>query len=196
MNIGTRTILFGYHQIFIHFFFVIWAWIKIFGVGSLVVDPKMVVAIFIHDLGYWGCDNLDGKEGKQHPIRMANWAKKYLGTKYDYEILFHSRSMSDGKVLSRLGMADKLAFLLYPKWLTKLLQYMSGEVHEYLKMFGEETGLFFFGAFYYWASTKNVDTLARFKFFQTSKMRDWLSNHKTVGNYYRSKYVTTSKISG
>ena len=35
--------------------------------------------------------------------------------------------------LSRLGYADKLAFLYYPKWLLKILYALSGEGEEYLK---------------------------------------------------------------
>jgi hypothetical protein len=64
VNIGTRSILFGVHQFAIHPWFVAWAWRRLYGFPW---DPRLWVAFFVHDLGYWGTPNMDGSEGERHP---------------------------------------------------------------------------------------------------------------------------------
>ena len=63
MKIGTRSILFGAHQFAIHPWFVAWAWWQLYG---FPFDPRLWVAFFVHDLGYWGKPNMDGPEGERH----------------------------------------------------------------------------------------------------------------------------------
>jgi len=98
-------------------------------------------AILTHDLGYWGCPNMDGKEGGNHPERLALWWRKHFpcfGVKVAVEILGHSRRHTEnhGLELSKLFRPDKLSSALYPKWLYLLLANLSGEIHEYMN----ETG--------------------------------------------------------
>jgi hypothetical protein len=63
MKIGTKSVLFGAHCFLLHPFFVLAAWIKLFG---FPFDPRLWIAFFVHDLGYWGKPNMDGPEGETH----------------------------------------------------------------------------------------------------------------------------------
>jgi len=63
MKIGTKSILYGAHQFLLHPVFVAWAWIKLYGFPW---DPRIWIAFFVHDLGYWGKPNMDGVEGETH----------------------------------------------------------------------------------------------------------------------------------
>jgi hypothetical protein len=65
VKIGTKSVLFGAHCFFLHPWFVALAWWKLFGFPW---DPRLWVAFFIHDLGYWGKPNMDGPEGEKHPL--------------------------------------------------------------------------------------------------------------------------------
>lgn len=64
MRVGSKSILFGAHCFFIHPWFVALAWWRLFGFPW---DPRLWVAFFVHDLGYWGKPNMDGPEGETHP---------------------------------------------------------------------------------------------------------------------------------
>lgn len=95
-------------------------------------------AIITHDWGYWGCPNMDGKEGEAHPERSARLWKRYFRSNFGYdlwaEIMGHSRfnAAKHDMRLSKLFQADKLSMALYPKWLYLLLGNLSGEIHEYM----------------------------------------------------------------
>ncbi len=69
MKIGTKSLLFGAHQVFIHPIFVAWAWVKLYG---WTWNPAHWVAFVVHDWGYWGKPDMDGEQGESHP---------YLGAK-------------------------------------------------------------------------------------------------------------------
>ena len=49
MRVGTKSVLFGVHAIWIHPFFVAWAWWRLFGFPW---DPKLWFAFALHDAGY------------------------------------------------------------------------------------------------------------------------------------------------
>src|SRR6266571_6874217 len=68
MKVGTKSLLFGVHQIFIHPLWVALAWWKLY---SFPWDPRLWVAFFVHDLGYWGLPEMDGKDGDRHVERGA-----------------------------------------------------------------------------------------------------------------------------
>jgi hypothetical protein len=68
MNVGTKSILFGVHAFWWHPFTVALAWRRLYGKWP---GRYEWCAIFCHDLGYWGCPNMDGKEGRQHPLKSA-----------------------------------------------------------------------------------------------------------------------------
>jgi len=64
LRVGTKSVLFGAHCFLIHPVFVLIAWIRLYG---FPVDPRIWIAFFVHDLGYLGKPNMDGKEGETHP---------------------------------------------------------------------------------------------------------------------------------
>ena len=51
MRVGTKSVLFGVHAVWIHPFFVAWAWWKLFGFPW---DFRIWSACFLHDAGYIG----------------------------------------------------------------------------------------------------------------------------------------------
>ena len=60
MKMGTKSLLFGVHQFFIHPLMVLLAWIVLY---RSFPGLKELVCIFIHDWGYWGKADLKGEEG-------------------------------------------------------------------------------------------------------------------------------------
>lgn len=76
MKIGTKSVMFGAHAFWFHPWLVALAWWKLY---SFPFDPRLWAAFFLHDVGYWGKDNIDGKEGKTHPEVGAN----IMGTLFD-----------------------------------------------------------------------------------------------------------------
>jgi hypothetical protein len=145
MEVGTKSVLFGAHCFFIHPIFVFIAWWKLYG---FPFDPRLWVAFFVHDLGYWGKPNMDGAEGETHVEFGANvmswlfdyWFTNSFGTRYHTRIwknfsLYHSRfyAKKDGMKPSKLCYADKLAICLEPSWLYLPRVILSGEIKEYMK---------------------------------------------------------------
>lgn len=170
MNIGTKSVLYGAHCWFIHPWFVARAWWRLYGFPW---DPRLWVAFFVHDLGYWGKPNTDGPEGEWHaawgagvmgwlfdqpswyrpltprdiiggPGLIGTFCRRFWGEYADkpycgrpsswYQFCFyHSRYLAKqyGIPPSRLCYADKLAFVITPGWLYKLLVWMTGEWREY-----------------------------------------------------------------
>jgi len=74
MKVGTKSVLFGAHAWWLHPWFVALAWWRLYGFPW---DPRLWVAFFVHDLGYWGKPNMDGEEGEQHPAFGA-WIMAWL----------------------------------------------------------------------------------------------------------------------
>jgi len=73
MRVGTKSVLFGVHAVWLHPFFVAWAWWKLFGFSW---DVRLWFAFFLHDVGYVGKCDMDGKEGEQHVViggRIMGW---------------------------------------------------------------------------------------------------------------------------
>lgn len=130
--VGRRSLLFGVHQVIWHPFTVLLAWIKLYGLPSW----RELVCIFIHDLGYWGCWDMDGPDGKDHPRFAAYLAYNWFGEKYAAECLLHSRhfARSMGSEPSRLCYADKLSIIFEPWWLYLPRAWLTGELHEYRLM--------------------------------------------------------------
>ena len=162
MKTSTKSILFGIHCFLIHPFFVAYAWYKLYGFPK---DIRLWVAFFVHDLGYWGCENMDDEAGEQHPYFGAKIMHKLFDTKiatcgikdcplckdselknhYWYNFtLYHSRFLAkrSGAKFSKLCVADKLAICLTPKWLYLPMANWSGEIKEYMKDSVKNTGGF------------------------------------------------------
>ena len=63
MKTGTKSLLFGAHCMLVHPVMVAVAWARLYG---FPLDPRVWLAFVLHDIGYWGKPNMDGKEGKTH----------------------------------------------------------------------------------------------------------------------------------
>lgn len=131
MNVGTKSLLFGVHQVFLHPIFVALAWRKLYGFPW---DPRIWTAFVVHDWGYFGCPELDGEQGDKHPEVGANIMHKLFDGDADltwyYFAMCHSRFLAKklGYPPSKLCMADKLATNYYPTWLFVFLATLSGEM--------------------------------------------------------------------
>ena len=156
MKIGTKSILFGVHQFAIHPLIVAISWWRLYGFPC---DYRLWVAFFVHDLGYFGKPNMDGKEGEQHPElgakimhRLFDSGNNWLATQEDTPsdlweskplrsctywwrfTRYHSRFLAklDGQHFSPLCVADKLAIAYTPKFIYLIQANLSGEIHEYM----------------------------------------------------------------
>lgn len=148
MKTGTKSVLFGAHCFFIHPWFVALAWWKLYGFPW---DPRLWLAFFVHDLGYYGLEKMDDEKGELHPLYGARlmtvlfdkrWKiythpeHKWLavGVKWGHLVAFHSRYLAKryGVQPSRLCPADKLAIALEPWWLYLPRVMLSGEINEYI----------------------------------------------------------------
>lgn len=152
MKVGTRSVLYGAHAFWLHPFFVAAAWTRLYGFPC---DPRLWVAFFVHDLGYWGKPNMDGPEGEAHPELgasvMATLFDKPFRTGIHAALvtpdnraldlgpwgrftLLHSRYYAKklGLPFSRLCVADKLATAMTWAWLYLPMVRATGEVTEYM----------------------------------------------------------------
>jgi hypothetical protein len=131
MKIGTKSLLFGAHQFLLHPICVLLAWWRLYG---FPLDPRIWIAALIHDWGYWGSPNIDGERGKQHPQWAAFVMWHLFGYKWYEFCLYHSRywAKRHDRPMSKLCVADKLAFCFAPKWLYLPLIRLTGEIEEFL----------------------------------------------------------------
>lgn len=134
MKIGTKSVLFGVHAFWWHFITIGIAWKRLFKVWP---TWREWVCIFVHDLGYWGKPNIDGPEGRQHPVAGAWLASELVDrpgslTYFDLT-LFHSREFAklNGEEPSLLCWADKYCVLCEPRWFYLLRAKLSGESKEF-----------------------------------------------------------------
>lgn len=130
MRIGTKTLLFGGHQVLLHPLLVVMAWRRLYHCWP---SWKEMVCIAIHDWGYWGKPDIDGEQGERHPMWAAKQVGKWWGHAYFLLVAYHSRFLArqDGQELSRLCMPDKYGVALMPAWLWALLVWLSAEHEEY-----------------------------------------------------------------
>lgn len=156
--IGTKSLLYGAHQFLFHPFTVFLAWHELYGWPSW----KECICIFIHDWGYWGCPNMEGEYGKDHPYLGAeiaqhlldnrhwtrsetyrNWYWESSGNWYYYLCLCHSRTLAAELKMppSKLCWADKLCVKFDPWWFYLFRVWLSGEKDEYRRE-ADAAGLF------------------------------------------------------
>lgn len=131
MKIGTKSVLFGAHCFFLHPIFVAIAWIKLYG---FPFDPRIWIAFFVHDLGYWGKPNMDGPEGEKH-VEFGAKIMRMFGEEWADFALYHSRyyAKKNDAQPSKLCFADKLSFCVTPRWLYLPMVNATGEINEYIK---------------------------------------------------------------
>ncbi|MFN7544971.1 MAG: hypothetical protein ACK5TN_19500 [Acidobacteriota bacterium] len=130
MRVGLKSLLGGAHCFALHPFFVAWGWTKLYGVPW---DPRLWAAFFLHDLGYFNCCEMDGDEGEKHVLLGAKIMSWLFGSEWGSECIRHSRDWCrrTGLPISRLCLADKLAFVLTPAWLYLPMARWTGELGEY-----------------------------------------------------------------
>jgi hypothetical protein len=77
---------------------------------------------------------MDGSEGEEHVVLGARIMGFLFGSAWEDECLRHSRYWSRrmGLPISRLCLADKLAFALTPAWLYLPTTKWTGELREYM----------------------------------------------------------------
>ena len=158
MKVGTKSLLFGAHQFIIHPICVAIAWIRLYGFPFSI---PIWISFIVHDWGYWGKPNMDGKEGETHvelgarimhrlfdeketelsrKLKFRN-ARVFYWYLYDFT-LYHSRfyAKTNNHSISKLCIADKYAFCIPPKWLYMLLVNMSREIYEYMDVSRQRSG--------------------------------------------------------
>jgi hypothetical protein len=96
----------------------------------------------LHDIGYFARDEMDGPSGEEHVVlgaRMMGWL---FGPVWADECYRHSRYWSRrmGLPVSRLCLADKLAFAMTPAWLYIPMARWTGELAEYMERSKERQG--------------------------------------------------------
>lgn len=138
MKLGTKSLLWGVHQFLWHPCCVLRAWVDLYGRPS----PWELVAIVIHDWGYWGSPNIDGPEGENHTHRskhvmlfLAELCSPGAQRELAELVLLHSRRTAAGRGTSpsRLCWADKLAVKYDPDWFFVLRATLSGEIREFAR---------------------------------------------------------------
>jgi hypothetical protein len=130
MRVGLKSLLGGAHCFALHPFFVAWGWIKLYGFPW---DLRLWAAFFLHDIGYITCFAMDGKLGEKHVLLGAKVMNWLFGPKWGSECIRHSRDWCRraGLPISRLCLADKLAFVVTPAWLYLPMVRWTGELAEY-----------------------------------------------------------------
>lgn len=130
MRVGTRSLLFGVHQVIWHPVTVALAWRSLYGAWP---SWREAMCIIIHDWGYWGAPNMDGEEGERHPVWAARVAGRWLGPAYADLCLLHSRHYARqlDRPPSLLCWPDKLSLLFDPPWFYLFRARFSGELWEY-----------------------------------------------------------------
>lgn len=175
MKIGTKSVLFGAHCFIIHPFFVLAAWIKLYG---FPLDPRLWIAFFVHDIGYLGKPNMDGAEGETH-VELGAKIMGIFGKKWADFSRYHSRfyAKKDGVNYSKLCVADKLAICLEPMWLYLPRVNWSGEINEYMKLAGKRK---YEGEPLNKYESMVLSTETQEKWFEamTSYLLRWVNEHK------------------
>lgn len=139
MKRGTKSLLAGAHCLLVHPVSVGIARGRLFGFPW---DPRIWCACFLHDVGYLGRDSMEGPSGEEHVVLGARIMDRLFGPRWGRECYCHSRYWSRrmGLPLSRLCLADKLAFAMMPAWLYIPMARWTGELAEYMERSRERQG--------------------------------------------------------
>ena len=131
MRVGTKSLLFGGHQFIIHPIILFFCYWKLYG---FPFDPRLWLCFIVHDWGYFGCKDMDGEDGKYHPIFGASIVRIFCGKIWRILCVTHSRKfveilnkVSNVHNISKIGVADKLAIVYTPLWM-----YCRKELDEYI----------------------------------------------------------------
>lgn len=127
--------------------------------------------MLVHDWGYWGCENIDGPEGQQHPMRGARLAQSLMSffkasperiKEIFYLIVCHSQSKSRdlGLAPSKLCWPDKHSIYFDPPRWYLFRARLSKEIVEYRRnavISGHVEAWESDRAWYDWLSARNVE---------------------------------------
>jgi hypothetical protein len=149
MKIGTKSLLFGCHQVFWHPWTVALAYRKLYRQWP---DAAGWLCILVHDWGYWNCTDIDGKEGKLHPMlgarivgRVVRFLHRIRGHAPLQCSLFacdsalrcvlHSGTVArdNNEAPSDICHADKYSIFCEWEWFYLLRTFLSGELHEFIQ---------------------------------------------------------------
>lgn len=165
MKIGTKSVLIGAHFFLTHWLFVARGWFSLYGFRKVQIgwkeittypkgedgqqwyatvrlnifasiwNPKVWIAFIIHDWGYWGKPNMDGKEGESHPEWACKKMNQWFGAPWGAFVLDHSRfyAKKGGRPVSPLCYADKMAIVFEPTWFYLPRVRWTGELEEYMR---------------------------------------------------------------
>ncbi|MDH5541934.1 MAG: hypothetical protein OEY64_03105 [Nitrospinota bacterium] len=133
MKLGTKTLLFGVHQVVIHPLLVTIAWCKLY---KSFPSFKELVCIIIHDWGYWGKASLKCEDGDRHPELGAKIAGKLFGPEWSDFILGHSSFYIVRHHIkrSKLLAPDKYWHCFTPFWFYRWLSVPTGEMKHYREL--------------------------------------------------------------
>lgn len=133
MTLGTKTLLFGVHQVIIHPLLVTIAWVKLY---KSFPSWREMFCIVVHDWGYWGRPNLKDADGDKHPELGAKIAGRILGPEWRDFILGHSSFyiVRSGIAQSKLLAPDKYWHCMIPLWIYKILAVPTGEFKHYREL--------------------------------------------------------------
>ncbi|MBC7088707.1 MAG: hypothetical protein H5T96_09635 [Tissierellales bacterium] len=172
MKIGTKSVLFGAHCFLIHPWFVMIAWIKLYG---FPLHPAIWLSFFFHDLGYLGKPNMDGEEGETHVELGAKILGFLFSKKWADFSRYHSRfyAKKDGVNYSKLCVADKLAITLEPYWLYLPRVNWTGEINEYMAQAKNNDGKY---------NSMSITTENQKAWFKDvcDYLKKWVNEHKDL----------------
>jgi len=116
MKIGTKSVLYGAHCAILHPWFLAVAWWRLYGFPW---DVRLWASFCLHDVGYFSKRDMDGADGETHVELGARIMTLLFGDSWGAFTAAHSRywAKRHGRQVSRLCVADKLAFVLTPDWL-------------------------------------------------------------------------------
>lgn len=171
MKIGTKSLLFGVHQVVLHPIILFIAWWQVYGFPA---DPRLWIAFVIHDWGYWGKPNMDGSEGEKHVEWAANVMRRWFGDEWGDFCLYHSRfySKRDNRHFSKLCVADKWLIAIEPWWLYLPRATASGEFKEYMQVGRDKSGK-------YGGIHNEIDAKGWYLGIQ-KYCRNWVGEHKDM----------------
>lgn len=132
MKLGTKSIFLGAHQFILHPVCLAIAWRRLYGFPW---QWQLWACFLFHDLGYWGKGDIDGADGTRHPELGADLVGRMTGSwEWYFFCLCHSRTYAKrmNRKPSRLCVADKLAFVITPRWFYLWGTGLTGELSEYM----------------------------------------------------------------
>jgi hypothetical protein len=147
LSVGTKSLLFGAHQFVLHPLAVYICWVRLY---HRLPTWWETICILVHDWGYWGCLNMDGERGTNHPgygARVAYSAVLWIGCRFRVgpmlrtELALKAANLCSGHSrhyarqeripVSKLCRADKWGAVLWPWWIYLPMTWASGELEEY-----------------------------------------------------------------